>query len=674
MQFFKPGRAFIGSLKLSHRFTLILSLLMLPILYATYELVSSFEASIETWNKELKGAEAVIAIHPLRLELAAHRGLTAAWLNNPENGLPDNIRGKREAIAKALNTATEAAAEGGFSQAVTDLRQIEASFRQLTNELSPESNPGQVFAQHTQLIGKVFNVINEVATSSGLILDPALDTYLSMDLFVYQLPTLAEVTGKLRGKGAGAAARGSFTPELFIELSSYVDALTETQARIKTAADALMTADPALRNRLAGHFSEVNLATGNFIATAQDKLLSAQTIEVTANEFFNAGTRVIEKQSTFYKNVAAIFMERATAYRNQARSNEISVLTLYGVMVFTALYLLIAFQMNTRSAINRLLDAATALKEGRLNFAVSSRSRDELSEAINALSLAMRSLQDQVKLIASESGLLNDAADALDVVSKSTRHSGGNQQQEVEKIIRNIASGSQSAKQVLSLCEQATSHSTQAVGASAQCYKTSAASATASQTVAGKIAHASSEIALLAERAEGISSVIDTIRAIAEQTNLLALNAAIEAARAGEQGRGFAVVADEVRTLASRTQTATQEIHQSIADLQAGAKLAVANMQQSADEAGHAGTLTQKAGESLKEVDSAINTMNEVIARVAGAAREQAQLMLEVDKAADAMHSASKALLDDAEKVASNANIVSDRSRTLDRVVATFDL
>lgn len=84
-------------------------------------------------------------------------------------------------------------------------------------------------------------------------------------------------------------------------------------------------------------------------------------------------------------------------------------------------------------------------------------------------------------------------------------------------------------------------------------------------------------IAQLEAKSEQIKSVTRVISDIAEQTNLLALNAAIEAARAGEQGRGFAVVADEVRSLAAKTSTATQQIGETVTQINDEIKNAVAN-------------------------------------------------------------------------------------------------
>lgn len=60
------------------------------------------------------------------------------------------------------------------------------------------------------------------------------------------------------------------------------------------------------------------------------------------------------------------------------------------------------------------------------------------------------------------------------------------------------------------------------------------------------------------ETGEKTASVLKSIEGIAGQTNILALNAAVEAARAGEAGLGFAVVADEVRALAGRCSEAAK--------------------------------------------------------------------------------------------------------------------
>jgi len=96
-----------------------------------------------------------------------------------------------------------------------------------------------------------------------------------------------------------------------------------------------------------------------------------------------------------------------------------------------------------------------------------------------------------------------------------------------------------------------------------------------------------------------VARVSGSIEAIAKQTNLLALNATIEAARAGSAGRGFAVVASEVKSLAEATRQATQQIGDTVRDLDGQ----VGNL---IGESGDASLRAKNAGEGAGQIQGII--------------------------------------------------------------------
>ena len=150
--------------------------------------------------------------------------------------------------------------------------------------------------------------------------------------------------------------------------------------------------------------------------------------------------------------------------------------------------------------------------------------------------------------------------------------------------------------------------------------------------VINTISDLSNDIRELHRSSGEIGQVLQVIRDISEQTNLLALNAAIEAARAGEQGRGFAVVADEVRTLAQRTGDSTAEINKMIERLQAAIRRVADAMDAGrtrADQTVHAANI---AGDSLTAIDMAVGRAREMNSEIASAAREQSQVIADVER------------------------------------------
>jgi len=126
-------------------------------------------------------------------------------------------------------------------------------------------------------------------------------------------------------------------------------------------------------------------------------------------------------------------------------------------------------------------------------------------------------------------------------------------------------------------------------------------------------------MAQITDSSRRIADILSVIDGIAFQTNILALNAAVEAARAGEQGRGFAVVAAEVRSLAGRSAAAAKEIKalidDSVSQVESGSKL-----------------VTQ-AGQTMADVVSEVNRVNDLMREITLASKEQSQGIAQVGQA-----------------------------------------
>ncbi|MDR9403048.1 MAG: methyl-accepting chemotaxis protein [Halothece sp. Uz-M2-17] len=137
------------------------------------------------------------------------------------------------------------------------------------------------------------------------------------------------------------------------------------------------------------------------------------------------------------------------------------------------------------------------------------------------------------------------------------------------------------------------------------------------------VAETAKKVKRLGESSQKISQVVNLISNFADQTNLLALNASIEAARAGEQGRGFAVVADEVRALAQQSANATSEISSLVDQIQTETNEVVTAMEEGTEQVVSGTQLVEEARGNLNQISEVSNQINELVAKIAEAAKTQ---------------------------------------------------
>ncbi|MGI0118435.1 methyl-accepting chemotaxis protein [Zooshikella sp. RANM57] len=671
INFWYFGRKLVGNLRLTQKFILILSLLLLPIVYALWQIVTTHNQDIHVWENELAGQQLIAVVHPLRILAAQHRGKTAAWLGGSQsayNDLPE-IRSKLE---QALSKATNTAKQMGFTDVVKSIHALADDWQSLTDKLSTGVPVNTAFSLHTEWINRISIIVDTIATNSGLILDPKLNTFLTMDMFVYQLPLLSETTGKLRGKGSLVAAQGQFTPELFIEVTRLTEIVEEVQAKVETQITALNDYSADYRSRVAPYAKKLTQTVNDLVSTSKRDLLGSQTLSVSAEQFFEKGSTTISAQMDFYHFIENLFIEGAKKHLSETIHKRNLVVAVFSLTMLSALYLLVCYQINTRLAINSLLYAAQSLESGHLNIHLETKGQDELSEAINATGRAMNLLRQKVKVLAQEASALNQTAQELDSESKTNQQSGNDQKQQISHIVELVRNSTDSAQSMLELSEEASLHIQEVYNSAQESSQQSIKTADSSHQLAEQINDAAQQITKLAESANNISNVIDVIKAVAEQTNLLALNAAIEAARAGEQGRGFAVVADEVRTLATRTQEATNEISNSILNLQQVAEEAVKVMEESSREAANSEERTRSTGEALQKVTEATNQVAEAFQKVSEAANVQASTAGDINSRIDSVDNSASDLVSSAERVAENANSVHTRSTSIENIVSGF--
>jgi methyl-accepting chemotaxis protein len=172
---------------------------------------------------------------------------------------------------------------------------------------------------------------------------------------------------------------------------------------------------------------------------------------------------------------------------------------------------------------------------------------------------------------------------------------------------------------------------------------------------AGDMQAMGSAMAAIKGSSDDIAKIIKTIDEIAFQTNILALNAAVEAARAGEAGMGFAVVADEVRNLAQRSAQAAKETAAKIEG-------AIGKTAQGVEISG-------KVAETLNEILAKIRQVDDLVAEVAGASREQTLGITQINSAIGQMDKVTQTNAASAEESAASAQELNAQAEMMRQAV-----
>ncbi len=571
-------------------------LLPLAVLLGIYW--NSVSQEIESAQKELAGIVAERALFDALIAVDRQEVLQALRVEGNEKASAS------DAVERALDRLDRI-----FVQQMVVLELSDEGFRARKRAwANPEelrrawrsTNPSQ--RAKTQEI--ILEQILHIADTSGLILDPDLDTFYLMDAAVMALPVACQrltTMGQLLAQGeAGSAlelgiASRRLREDILVRFCKDVETALVEDLRFRGEtldADGLAQASDSLRRDLSWICDQ-----GDTAARRTGKADNTTTL----------ARRILDSYDVCHAGFTQCSQNLEGALNNRiSRSGKVRLmgLSLTAVALVLALGLVWWIGATLVGPISASRSRLVALAQGNLADPVCVMGHGELREMTASLDSAVRSMRVAVapiRLGAAQLAIsVKEQAGALHYMASNAEETSAQVQMvsaAAEQVSTNVRSVAAAAEEMEATIREIASQAHQAARVAGE--------------AVGLAESTGTLVNRLGESGSKIGGVVKTITSIAEQTNLLALNATIEAARAGEVGKGFAVVANEVKELAKETARATEDIGGRIHAIQEDTRQAIA---------------------AITKIQAIITRINEIQVSIAAAVEEQAATTREIGR------------------------------------------
>jgi methyl-accepting chemotaxis protein len=496
------------------------------------------------------------------------------------------------------------------------------------------------------------DLMSRVGDTSGLILDPDLDSFYVMDSVVVNIPDLADRVYTIARLTAGIAAKdtlpGDDRTDYLIAKGGLQTAAANLQSDYEHAARG--NADGSIKARLEAPYAKAG-ETMRALLRAADAAVLQKTGKTDAAAVSTIGRDALVVLRDL--NVAAAAdLDRLLNRRIDGLMHDRMVKLGITAALFFVIFSLGGYYVAQAVVwpVEGMTMAMTRLAEGDQTAAIPGKERhDEIGQMAKAVVVFKDNMIRTREMVAEQARMKDDAEagrrDHLHTVSQRLEHrttelkqTVGMSSQQFQTVAQSLsASAGQTESRASAMAAttgQALANVETAVIATRQLSQSIhdigrqvEHSAQAAEMASAEAKRTDVTVRSLSESSTRIGEVVKLINNIASQTNLLALNATIEAARAGEAGRGFAVVANEVKSLANQTATATDEIARQVAAVQAS---------------------THDAVLAIAAISARISDVHQSAATISGAVEEQsaatAEIARNVEQASEGTREVSNAI------------------------------
>jgi len=386
---------FFEHARMGSKFALAGAVLLIPLLLTLALIGMNLKESIDATAKERSGLEYHAALRKVLQDVQKHRGLMGMYLSGDASAR-DKLLAVEASLGATIKSADELDKKHG---AAMDTGKRMELLRSRWENLKTESwkmTAARSFGAHTEFIGELEGLMDQVNDGAGLTLDPELVTYHLFNAVVAQLPRLVEAMGQARAGGGIAVVQKKAEGDLKVTLIGQLAQATNLVEAMERSAKRALEADRGLEASLGRPFGETLAMVRDFNALLDGKVIRPAAIELKPEQYFNAATTTIDGGFALYDKGAPA-LEGLLAAR-QARLLRQGAWTLGAALLIFALGAGLALLVVRRTSNQLALAAASFAEIGQGNFRnqIDSCGEDEVADLLRALRMMQTKLGNDV--------------------------------------------------------------------------------------------------------------------------------------------------------------------------------------------------------------------------------------------------------------------------------------
>ena len=291
-------------LSIAGKLKTISTVFMLPLMALLALLLFNKLSSITASSDQLTGIEYITPLQEVLLEVVEHSGLVnQAIIAGGE--IPAGLDDVKSSIEDGLKKVDEINAAHGESLAVdADWQELRAQFDRLDVDINNKTTD-QSLKIHEAVFDPMIALVSKVGDTSGLVLDPSLDSYYLMDTVVHDLPVVAKDMALLKAQVVMMMSAKRLNLDARIRIESDI---AKARQMIKIAAHALEVAiqhNPELAESLDAKLQEFIASSAEFVKMVDKVIRERRASGITVSAMSDAATDVLELTDDLYKTASA---------------------------------------------------------------------------------------------------------------------------------------------------------------------------------------------------------------------------------------------------------------------------------------------------------------------------------------------------------------------------------